>query len=262
MTARLTRNRIWQLSYGLNERDLALVKTLAVVKVASVAQLERLHFEAQTRTCRRVLQNLAERRVVARLGRTVGGVRAGSSGHVYALDVVGQSLAADVQPTPPGRLRRPWTPGARFLDHALAVTDVYVSLMGLSARGAVEPMVFEMEPECWREFAPLGAPVTLKPDAFMRIGYRAGEDSYFVEVDRRTESLRTIEAKAAVYWSYFVSGEEQERHGVFPRVLWTVPNPQRQQDLQAFLKAGKTEAPRLHEVILQSEVGTYLEAQS
>ena len=206
MTTRLTSNRIWQLSYGLNERDLAVVATLSKVRVASVRQLERAHFPNQARTARRVLKQLTQRRVVARLGRVVGGVRAGSAGHAYALDVVGQSLSQNGGPAQGSRLRRPWTPGVRFLDHALAVSEVYVQLLEREREGGFELIEFQGEPESWRQFSPHGAPLLLKPDAFIRLGYPIHEDSYFIEVDRDTESVRTLELKAEIYERYWSSG--------------------------------------------------------
>jgi len=251
MTIRLTPNRIWQLSYGLSERDLAVVATLSKVRVASVRQLERVHFPNRPRTARRVLGALVERRLVARLGRTVGGVRAGSAGHIYALDVVGQSLSQHGGPAHGSRLRRPWTPGVRFLDHSLAVSEVYVQLVEREREGGFELIQFECEPASWRQFSPHGAPLTLKPDAFIRLGYPMHEDSYFIEVDRGSESVRTLELKAEIYERYWNSGLEQDRHGVFPKVLWLVPDRARAKVLKRALTPGKDQEPaKLHAVAM------------
>ena len=65
----------------------------------------------------------------------------------------------------------------------------------------------------------------LKPDLFLRIGVGAYEDRWFVEVDLATESAPTIAAKAERYLEHYRGGGEQRRHGVYPRVIWTVPNP-------------------------------------
>lgn len=249
MTIRLTPNRIWQLSYGLSERDLAIVATLSKVRVASVRQLERLHFPNQPRTARRVLAELSERRIVVRLGRSVGGARAGSAGHVYALDVVGQRLSQQGGPAHGSRLRRPWTPGVRFLDHALAVSEVYAQLVEREREGGLELVEFQGEPESWRQFAPMGVPVTLKPDAFMRLGFENYEDSYFLEVDRATESVHTLVLKADAYHQYWNSGLEQHERGVFPKVVWLVPNQARQGVLKRALGSAKDqEAAGLHAV--------------
>lgn len=236
MTARLTTNRIWQLSHGLTPRDLAVVETLEKVRIASARQLERVLFPGQARTARRVLAELSQRRIIARLGRQVGGVRAGSAGHVYALDVVGQQLSQHGGPAGGNRLRRPWTPGLRFLDHALSVSEVYVVLAEAARGDAFDLLVFEAEPECWRTFSRFGVATTLKPDAFARLGYQDEEAWIFVEVDRGTESVRTVETKAEVYRLYWESGDEQAAHGVFPEVLWLVPSEKRRLEVEDAVK--------------------------
>lgn len=256
MTARLTTNRIWQLSYGLSRRDLAVVAMLKRVRLASVRQLERVQFSGQPRTARRVLHELTKRRVVTRLPRSVGGVRAGSAGHIYGLDVVGQHLSQQGGPAHGSRKRRPWTPGSRFVDHALAVTEVYVRLAELERDGAFELLAFEGEPECWRPFSRMGAPVILKPDAFVRLGFEDEEAWFFIEVDRGTESPRTLETKGEVYRTYWESGEEQERNGVFPRVLWLVPNETRLAELEGALNRARAES--LSAVVTQERLVTAL----
>ena len=260
---RLTPARIWQLSYDLHERDLAVVTLLVNLRVASVRQLERACFPGQPRTARRVLSELAQRRIVVRLQRTIGGVRAGSAGHVYALDVVGQHLAGLGGPAHGSRLRSPWTPGARFLDHALAVTETYVQLLEQERRGAFELNEFQAEPECWRTFNHLGAPMILKPDAFVRLGFAGYEDSYFIEVDRGTESPRTLTGKAKTFQHYYLNGREQDERGVFPRVLWLVPDAKREVELQAALHIAEVEhlsataiSDRLIEAVLNGQETT------
>jgi len=259
MTARLTANRIWQLAYGLSERDLAVAASLAKLRVASVRQLQRLHYPTQARSARRALKQLAERRIIARLHRSVGGARAGSAGWIYALDIVGQSLVGNGGPAGGVRLRRPWTPGVRFLDHALAVSEVYAGLVELSRAGRFELAAFEAEPECWRSYEPIGGPAVLKPDAYARLGFAGYEDSYFIEVDRGTESPRTLELKAEAYLAYYNSGEEQHQRGVFPRVLWLVPDQPRAQVVRDAV-SGNQQGANLHLVATMEQLDASLTA--
>jgi hypothetical protein len=63
-----------------------------------------------SRRARQSLASLVDRGVIARLPRLVGGVRAGSAGYVYTLDVAGSRLLR-----PEHRFRRPDDPGERFL---------------------------------------------------------------------------------------------------------------------------------------------------
>jgi len=58
-------------------------------------QLRQLHYdesEAGKRLARMDLARLVEWRVMARLDRSIGGVRAGSEGFVFRLDAAGQRL--------------------------------------------------------------------------------------------------------------------------------------------------------------------------
>jgi hypothetical protein len=231
---RVTEAYVADLAHQLTPRDLAVVHDLDRLRLASVKQLERLHFtaaspQANATQARRTLARLTELRVVVRLGRRVGGVRAGSRGSVYGLDAAGQRLASACGPAGGVRIRRPWTPGHAFIAHQLAVTELYVGLVGESRRGNLELLDFDAEPATWRTFAGLGgARTVLKPDAFVRIGLGEFEDIYFVEVDRATHSGPAVARKLTLYRRYWQTGREQlRRGGVFPKVLVLVPSEAR-----------------------------------
>lgn len=215
-----------------------MVQDLDRLRLASVKQLERLHFTtdkpaANASQARRTLARLAERRVVVRLDRRVGGVRAGSSGYVYALDLAGQRLASACGPAGGARIRRPWTPGPAFVAHQLAVSELYVHLIEATRRGGLDLLDFDSEPACWRSFTGAGgARTVLKPDAFVRVGIGEFEDVYFVEVDRATHSGPSVGHKLTLYRRYWQTGREQNRwDGVFPKVLVLVPSEARRNAL-------------------------------
>lgn len=229
--SRVTEAYIAELEARLTPREQAIVESLDGLRLASVKQLERLHFtgeseQANARQARRALNRLSERRVVTRLERRVGGVRAGSGGTVYALDVAGQRLASACGPAGGVRVRRPWTPGSPFLAHQLAVTELYVRLVEAGRRGQLEVLDFATEPACWRTFTGLGgARTVLKPDAFLRVGLGDFEDSYFLEVDRATHSGPNVARKLTLYRRYWQTDREQARRGgVFPKVLILAPS--------------------------------------
>jgi hypothetical protein len=222
----LTRHRLAELDASLTGRDRAVLITLHRVRVAASTQLERLHFTDVTRRrARQLLAGMVRRRLLARLPRTVGGVRAGSAGYVYALDVAGVRIITGEQ------RRRPWNVGLPFLAHTLSVTETYVRLVEAHRLGLLELVGFAAEPACWRSFSgPGGGRVTLKPDAAVTVQLGKYEDQWFIEVDNSTESASTLGRKCEVYRRYWQTGAEQERCGIFPRVLWLVPN-QRRYDL-------------------------------
>jgi hypothetical protein len=123
----------------------------------------------------------------------------------------------------PIRLRRSQFPGTFFLKHSLAVAELHTLLCEAGRAGRFELLELVAEPACWRSFAGLGNQGRmLKPDSYVRLGVGEYEDSYFVEVDRGTEGSQTISRKLREYAAYAETGQEQERRGVFPRVLWTV----------------------------------------
>jgi len=236
------------LTASLTATDHAVVDTLKRVRVATGAQLVRLHFAGRpsaARQTRRALQRLVEQRVLCRLARRIGGVRAGSSGYVYALDIAGQRIVNS------GRLRRPWTPSLPFLAHALAVTDLYVGLVEAARTTNVELLGFEAEPACWRDFnGPDGGRLTLKPDALAHLVIGRYEYRWFIEVDRATEGMGVLSRKAGLYRRYWQSGREQARHPAFPKVLWIVPSEARKAVLVDVLAAQPSEAWPLFQIVV------------
>jgi hypothetical protein len=228
----LTQARLAELVNKLSERDLAVVATLRRVRLATGVQLERLHFEdTDARHRRRVLAQLVDRRLLARLPRHVGGVRAGSTGYLYALGVAGQRLTDGTGPAR-GRVQRPWTPGLTFVAHTLAIAELYVRLVEAEREDELVVRSFVTEPHSWRSFhGPGCGRQVLKPDGYVELGIGAHHDHWFVEVDRGTESPVTLVRKFASYRAYWVSGVEHARHGVFPRVLWLVPDDRRHETL-------------------------------
>lgn len=253
---RMTDQRVAKLDSHLQNRDRDLIETLDLLRVACTRQLERLHFTdgtklANARACRKTLERLVALGIVARLERRVGGVRSGSAGFTYALDVGGQRLASGTGPAGGRRPRRPWTPGQAFLRHQLDVTELYVLLKESERNGALQLIEFWAEPLCWRRFTGIGgASTVLKPDAFARVGRGDFEHLAFIEVDRATQSVPTIVRKLAVYRRYFQTGREQERFGAFPRVVFLVPSEKRKQRLVDALADQPADHPDLFRVAL------------
>lgn len=259
MRRRVTNAYVERLTVELPERDLALVESLDRLRVATAEQLRRLHFTdgtaaANARQVWRRLRALTELRVVTVLERRIGGGRGGSSQAVYALDTAGQRLASACGPAGGRRLRRPWTPGSRFLAHSLAVTELYVGLREREQEGDGDLLAFDAEPQCWRRFTGAGgAAVWLKPDAFARFAVGEYEHVSFVEVDRATASAPTISRKLDVYRRFWQTGREQDRFGVFPRVVLLAPHDARREVLAEAIRRQPPEAQRLYRADLYEQ---------
>jgi hypothetical protein len=222
-----------ELASRLSERDRSVLRQVSELRFVSGAQLARLCFSDTTegthvRAARRALLRLVRLGALARLPRPIGGVRAGSAGFVYHLGLGGQRLAIERGWQPERRVRRSLTPGTLFLHHTLQVAELHTRLVEGDRARRFELLELTSEPACWRADAGLATQrPTLRPDSYVRLGMGEYEHSYFIEVDRGTEGSRAIAGQLARYVAYHASGAEQTERGVFPRVLWLVPEGER-----------------------------------
>jgi hypothetical protein len=242
----------------LSERDVAILNDLDELRLLTGKQLRQLHFSSgdpitQARKVRAALKRLSELGVIVRLSRRVGGIRAGSEGFVVGLSGWGHAVL-NLDADAPRRHRRVIETKPAFQEHVLAVSDLYVNLTEHSRTGRSDLLEFAGEPGAWRRFGGLGGQaVTLKPDAFVRLGVGDYELANFIEQDMATESLLTIARKLAAYVAYWRSGQEQQRRGVFPRVWWLVPTTARLQAIAHSITRLPHEARALFAVCLTSE---------
>jgi hypothetical protein len=162
--------------------------------------------------------------LVAMLGRRIGGVRAGSAGHVYTLTTAGHRFLALLggQPEPP-RKQPSHTPGDLFLTHTLTISGVYVDLIEHSRGGAFSVHIYTTEPQCWH---PIGNGDYLRPDAYVILRTSTMGQCWWLEIDAGTEIVPRLRAKIRTYHDHFTSGGVGP-DGVPPRVLITTPDQQR-----------------------------------
>ncbi len=229
---RLSRKGLLLLADDLSTRDQEIVELVGRFGVVSGKQVERLFFASgseaasNARLARRSLARLTDRRVLIRLERRIGGVRAGSAGTVYRLGAVGDRLVR-LWRGEGGRGRTSQEPGRLFVRHGLAITETYARLREAERGGALELFAFDPEPASWRPFAGAGGRQVLKPDAFTHLGLREYEDRYFIEIDCGTEGRGALAAKCRTYLAYFRAGVEQAERGVFPRIVWITTTERR-----------------------------------
>jgi Replication-relaxation len=246
----LTANRIYQLGQSMSDLDWRLLQLVHEGRFASGAQLIRAFWQthnaqsASARAGRRTLKRLTDQRVLATLPRPITGMR-GSAGLVYYTGRAGVRLLAARGTHGP----RVEIPGTLHLAHTLATTELALRLGEADRAGELELIEVQQEPVCWRSYpAVMGSPRTIKPDLFIRIGVGTQEDRWMAEVDLGSESGRTIALKLALYGQHYRSGREQHEHGVYPRVLWTVPDEQRAEQIRDVLTRQPTESKRLFTV--------------
>ena len=239
---RPSREELARLRRRLDRRGLAIISQVAELRLMSGAQIAAKHFPpeshdssaAAARAARRCLASLTAKRLLVRAGRQVGGVRAGSSGYIYALGPVGQRL---IEMNGPRRRFR--EPSATFADHTLAVSQLVVDLTLAARAGRFDILAVEAEPACWRAFGGISGRQVLRPDLFVSLGVEEYERRYFVEVDRGNEHLPALVRKCRTYEAYYRSGSEQAKHEVFPRVCWLMPSSERAERLQQVVDGAK-----------------------
>jgi len=255
--------RAARLRARLGERDLAVLNSLAKLRLLTGRQVQRLHVAdgsplTRARRARTLLQRMTDLRLVVRLARRIGGIRAGSDGHLYGLSGLGQAVLGVSGPL--GRRRRSmWETKPWFQDHTLAISELYVRLVEISREGAAELLAFDAEPSCWRRFTGIGGQrVVLKPDASVCLGLGEYEQRAFIELDLDSEHLPTVAGKCQRYVAYWQSGQEQRDHGVFPRVWWLVPSEPRLAGIAGVIRRLTQEAQGLFTVVPSHEAAQLL----
>jgi len=227
---RLSRRKLERMAEASSPRDLDVLITLGDCRYATTSQLTRLHFtdnatpKAATRSANRALAKLQEQKLISSLDRRIGGMRAGSSDFVWSLTSGGSrllNLETD-QDTEPRRWRH--DPSPRFVEHTLAITELYVQLHGIDG---ISLGLAHFEPLCWRD--------RLKPDMFAITSDGEYEDHWFFELDLATEAPVRIIQKCELYEEYYRSGGEE----VFPLVVWIVPDKKRQETLREQIAQSK-----------------------
>jgi hypothetical protein len=263
----VTADRLFRIAAEMSELDWTLLSFTSAVRLASGKQLARRLWgaaregdSAEARAARRALARLARHRVLDPLPRRIGGKRAGSAAIVFRVGVAGVKLLAQRGFQP----RRLDAPGALYVAHTLACTELVVELHEADQAGELECIEVQSEPSCWRGFlGPGAARLVLKPDLFVRIGAgSASEDRWMVEIDLATEASGTLRTKAARYLAHYRSGSEQAEHGVYPRVLWAVPNEHRVGQVTDALRHLPDEATRLFTVRRLDEATSFLAGEA
>lgn len=249
--ARVRMPYVEQLAATLSARDWAVILTVHRFRLVSGEQLERLHFSnlslhSQSVVRGRVLKRLADARVLMPLERRIGTAQRGSDKLCYALDSAGQRLVRmRTNAETGGARRRPRAPGERFFAHALAVSELYVSLVERSRLGRYMLDDFQAEPDAWVRDGTGG---WLKPDAFAKLRHGDVSDYWWIEADLATESLPTVRSKLLAYLG-FVERGQLGPDGIVPRVLIGVPTRARLAVVQRVVNALPTPADYMFRVV-------------
>jgi hypothetical protein len=262
---RVSGEQLQALSSTLSDRDRAVLRSVRRFGFLRSHHLEQMHFtdhstsEAAARICRRTLQRLQTAGLLDTLQRRIGGLRAGSASSIWRLTAAGHRLLRQREADAPRPRRK--EPSLRFLAHRLTVADCYCRLLAAERAGLVELLSAEPEPASWRPFTGRhGAREVLKPDLAAVTATPDYEDHWFIEADLGTESLPTVLRQCQQYERYRLSGDEQQAHGLFPRVIWLVPDERRRDRVRTGIDRAKDLDSDLFVVALYSDLEQVMSA--
>ena len=259
--------RFDELASRLGERDWGIITTVRSFKYLTTRQISRQHFGLSTdegpipRHANHALARLRALGLLTNLERRIGGVRAGSGGYVWQITDLARRLLGDhLNESDNGRIRV-FEPSTTFLEHTLAVAEVVISLQEVANTADIKLAHLQVEPECWRSYlGPSGETRWLKPDLVVVTESGGFEDYWFMEVDRATEPPNRVIKKCRQYEEYRRSDREQAKHGVFPAVVWVVPNERRRDQLRGRLASEVANDDGLFTVVTPSNLGALVVA--
>jgi len=238
-----TRHRLEVIQQEVTDRDWSILLSLQNCRYLTGQQIFRLYFgagavnpAAALSASYRCLNRLKDYGLIWALSRRIGGVRHGSGSYVWSLTSVGYRL---LHLDKPDRFQQKnfREPSLQFLKHTLLIAEAYLQLTEICARHQMTLAHIRFEPDCWRRYAGKGGKSTvLKPDLYAVVQGGGYEDRWFFEIDCATETVARILDKCARYIGYLRTGAEQQQAGVFPYVVWVVPDMKRKQSVAAHIR--------------------------
>lgn len=221
--------------HPMQARLLALVAAHRFATTTQLARLTAVEYASSAsalRQTQRHLASLAQQRLLTSLERRVGGWQGGSAVTIWAATTRGHRLvAAEGEEVP--RRQRPREVSTTFLDHLLAITEVRTSIEEAVRQQTDTEAAVALEPDCWRTaLSPSGQPQVLRPDLAVTVTSPAYEDRYLIEVDRATENPGRVIATCWRYQEHQAASSQVSDGGVFPLVVWLVPDDRRRHRLE------------------------------
>lgn len=263
----VSKKRLAELERLLSDRDYQILLALNKYRFLTSLQLSLFFFShcttqtSQTRNCNAALKRLCEHGLIRPLKRRIGGGKGGSSVQVWHLSEAGYRLI-HLHTTGKHPRKTFSEPSSLFLAHTLAIAECALQITLLTRRSHdLDVTSLTPEPGCWRSFIHHGQAVNLKPDLFAITTDDGYEDRWFIEIDLGTESTQQVASKCKVYRDYYLSGEEQEHTGMFPLVVWIVPDEGRKLRLIEAIRENLPRSPQMFLVITPDQLEPMLRQQ-
>ncbi|MCW6677486.1 replication-relaxation family protein [Aerococcaceae bacterium NML180378] len=250
----------------MNPQEVAILTLLAECRMATTHQIARLVFSdsisqrSSLRRANRTTRSLAQRQLIYALPRKIGGWTKGSASYVWRVTHRGLHELKKIHSHLSLKYRNRYYPTQHHVEHTLAVTELFVQLKELERQSHVTVLAFQFEPKSWRSYANRLAEIRhLKPDAYVVVALGEFEDSYFLELDRSSESLNRVVNTCKKYIHYYHSGIEQRERDIFPFVVWVVPDIKRQKAIQSAIDEALHQFQALFTVITLEEFQLFIQ---
>ncbi len=239
-----------QLLNLVTERDARILTSVAEFRLLSTVQIQELHFaahasaDATVQASWAVLRRLEGHRLLQRVGRRRRYSGGGSTPVTWALDAAGERVTRFLAGEPDAPRRRNLLPIGDEYHHTLAISEAYAHLVRAHRSGQIELVEARGEPAAWRTHpGQLGRAISLKPDMTFVTQTPKYRDHWFAEIDLGHQSIPRLLRKCHRYEQYRASGIEQQKLGVFPRVLWVLPTSTLAARLQGAIAADRQLKP-------------------
>ncbi len=259
---------------SLEDRDRELMQLIRRFRFMRTDQLCKIFFSKPEGTERaklsrttRCLHRLEKWGVLSHLPRRVRPNRGGTYGLVWRLTETGIRVL-NLGRTGAKR-QRPYEPSETFLEHTLAVADIYTDIVTLcQSRDYLNILDERIESEAAKTFRYPDSPFVINkeikvwPDLYVKLQNRDEKgdtvtDRWFIEVDRGTERSKELKEKCERYVIYCKSGRTKKDYGSNPSTLFVVPNERRKEQITAIAKEA-TEYKKMFYVVTREELADRL----
>ena len=255
-----TKQRLEELKRNMSGRDRHILESIKKCRYLTTLQIAQLYCDqsinrrSAVRAANRCLTKLKNVGLIRSLQRRIGGVRAGSGSFVWTLTSGGfQLLCLDSGGKQSRKQFR--EPSLHFLEHTLIISEAYLQMTRICATHQMTLSHIQFEPDCWRRYSDKrGKQIVLKPDLHAVTRGDSYEDCWFLEIDRATETPERVLDKCERYIQYLRTGAEQKQRGVFPYVVWIVPDEKRKNSLRAHIAKAFPRGANIFITILPDEL--------
>lgn len=219
----INKPEIRTLAYRVQARDLSLCRCLFESRIMTVGHIATLHFDGRKEAAKKRLQKLKAAGLLGeRPRKAFDPAVLFLTRKAFAL-LKERGVLTDYPQLGALSLDKRARVSELTLRHELEIMDVKAAFHSRSrktvrfsvAEFSTWPLLYQFE--AFRD-GQRGAEVTVKPDGFIRIHEKEGDEglsehAFFLEVDRSTETQDTLVARAGCYIDYYKSGSFALRNG-------------------------------------------------